>query len=556
MKLSCSTIVPLPLLLACLSHAQYSNSTSNTTVPTIDLGYVKYTGYQNATAGINYYRGIPYAQPPVGDLRWRKTRPIEASNNFSGATIAVDRIAPACYQSVPLWDYLPATFNATGFVNTPQGQSEDCLILDILVPSNPVSSSLPVMVQIHGGGYTSGNAAYSYPGDAMVNFSNGTMIYISIQYRLGLFGFLGGSEVSQDGTLNAGLLDQRAALDWIQRNIRAFGGDPSKVTIWGGSAGGGSVTYQLIAGGGYDDPPFSAAIAEYPWWQPLLNASTQERQYFTALQLSGCADLNCLRSLPAQTLQTLNQADQNSSYNGPGDGYGTYWYGPVVDGRFVRRLPDQEFKTGNFYKVPLIIDHDGYEGDRFSNKSQTTQTAETIDAMDLFPYAGPSFFSRLYQLYPMSSYNSTFFQRQTWYGDFIINCPTYYMATAMSDHAYNTSAVFKLIFDAGSELHGATTVFLAANSTGWPAANNHTLAEIMSSYWISFAVTQDPNPMRIPSAPFWPSYISGGNGSVANGESVGFDTLGVTYTTISVEEDPDASAQCDFFSSQGYQVRN
>jgi len=157
----------------------------------------------------------------------------------------------------------------------------------------------------------------------------------------------------------------------------------------------------------------------------------------------------------------------------------------------------------------------------------------------------------------MSNYNSTFFQRQAWYGDFIIDCPTYQMATAMSDSPQtNTSATFKLIFDAGSEVHGATTVFLAANETGWPAANNHTLAAIMSSYWISFAVTQDPNPLRVAGAPFWPSYITGGNGTAANGESVGFSVLDVNYTMIGVVPDPDASDKCDFFGSRGWQVRN
>jgi len=260
------------------------------------------------------------------------------------------------------------------------GQSEDCLILDVLTPAQPVSTSLPVLVQIHGGGYTAGDAQ-SFPGDALVNASNGNMIYVAIQYRLGIFGFLGGSSIAEDGVLNAGLLDQRLALDWVQRNIRAFGGDPSRVTLWGGSAGGGSVAYQLIAGGAYDDPPFSAAIAEYPWWQPLLNASSQERQYITALALSNCSDLACLRSLPSDNLQTLNQAVQNASYPGPGNGFGDFWFGPVVDGTFIRRLPDLEYKSGNFYKVPLLVDRDAYEGYIFSNATDNggTQEYETSD---------------------------------------------------------------------------------------------------------------------------------------------------------------------------------
>lgn len=174
------------------------------------------------------------------------------------------------------------------------------------------------------------------------------------------------------------MLDQRAAIDWVSRNIRAFGGDPAKLTIWGGSAGGGSVTYQLMANGGADVPPFRAAIAEYPWWQPFLNASSQEQQYQTTLQLAGCSNLACLRSLSSATLATLNQKVLNASNSDTG--FGDFYWGPVVDYEFLRELPSEAFKQGHFYKVPLLVDHDQYEGEIFSNASQTSQVAETTDA--------------------------------------------------------------------------------------------------------------------------------------------------------------------------------
>ena len=124
------------------------------------------------------------------------------------------------------------------------------------------------------------------------------------------------------------------------------------------------------------------------------------------------------------------------------------------------------------------------------------------------------------------------------------------------DHISNSSAVFKLIFDAGSQIHGATSAFLFSNVTGWPDANNQTLAGILSSYWISFAATMDPNPLRLADAPYWPSYASDGAGSAAEGESVGFEVLDITYGGIGANGDPDASVQCEFFLDRGYTLRN
>lgn len=128
------------------------------------------------------------------------------------------------------------------------------------MPDIPQSSRLPVVVQIHGGGYTIGNSL-TFDGHEFTAAANGSLIYVQIQYRLGPYGFLSSPSIRSNGTANAGLLDQRAALEWVQNHISAFGGDPNKVTIWGGSAGGGSVTNQMILyGANASSPPFSAAI--------------------------------------------------------------------------------------------------------------------------------------------------------------------------------------------------------------------------------------------------------------------------------------------------------
>jgi hypothetical protein len=130
------------------------------------------------------------------------------------------------------------------------------------------------------------------------------------------------------------------------------------------------------------------------------------------------------------------------------------------------------------------------------------------------------------------------------------------MAAAMTDRNLNSSTVFKLLFSAGNQLHGATSAFLFSADINYPAAPNQTIAEIMSSYWISFAVTGDPNPLRSQNALFWPSYSSGGAGIAADGENVGFSVLSITLSSVGVIADKDASPQCDFFSSQSLVVSN
>ncbi|KZT55321.1 alpha/beta-hydrolase, partial [Calocera cornea HHB12733] len=343
--------------------------------------------------------------------------------------------------------------------------TEDCLLLNIQVPANPQSDNLPILLQIHGGGYVKNNADAN-PGDFLIKQSSGSIVYVSIQYRLGVYGFLSSSEIKENGVANVGLLDQRAAIQWTQRHARAFGGDPNNITITGGSAGGGSVVSQMIMWGGVPNPPFRAVIAEYPWMQPFKNATTLEAQYRYLLTAAGCNDLACLRGLSIETLANATQLVYNDAYNAPGGyGYGDFYFGPAVDGDIIRDLPSNEFKNGHFTKVPLLIDRDGYEGVAFSNKTMGNSTREqVVDIMSIFPYAKQSFIDRLFELYPQSAYNSTFFRRAQWFGDFIIECPTYYMASAAADHGLPT---YKLMFYAGTELHSATFPYLyATNNEG------------------------------------------------------------------------------------------
>jgi carboxylesterase type B len=219
----------LSLLLVALPLARGQGA-----APVIDVGYAKIAGFQNTTSGLNQYHGIRYAQSPTNDLRWRKPRPIEAVATNPSTVINGTVIGPSCHNGVPDWNF-PASIIPAGTTSS----SEDCLLLDVFTPVNPVSPHLPVLLEIHGGGYTQGSAQSPRP-DAMLWRANGTLIWVSVQYRLGMFGFLAGNDIKENGALNAGLLDQRLGIEWVQRHIAAFGGDPAKITITGGSAGGGN----------------------------------------------------------------------------------------------------------------------------------------------------------------------------------------------------------------------------------------------------------------------------------------------------------------------------
>ena len=198
--------------------------------------------------GVTIYKGIPFAAPPVGDLRWRAPQPAAA---WTGTRTA-DKFAPGCEQNL-------VVMPALGIESFPV--NEDCLYLNVWTPAKSASERLPVMVWIYGGGFSIGGTAIgTYDG---MKFAKKGVILVSIAYRVGPFGFLAHPELSVENSGhsgNYGLLDQIEGLKWVQRNIAAFGGDPHRVTIFGESAGGISVS--MLAASPLARGLFQRAISE------------------------------------------------------------------------------------------------------------------------------------------------------------------------------------------------------------------------------------------------------------------------------------------------------
>ncbi|CAN9353544.1 unnamed protein product [Alternaria sp. RS040] len=292
--------------------------------PKIDLGYAVYEGTHDANTSINIFKGIRYAAPPLGKLRFAAP---QAPTPNRTTTLALSD-PPFCPQTGASSE-TPAEYGFTSAIG-----DEDCLFLNVYAPAN--AKNLPVFLWIHGGGYGLFSASGLDPSDFMTTNHNG-FISVIIQYRLGAFGFLSSSEVKDHGALNAGLLDMNFALGWVQANIRKFGGDPRKVTMAGESAGAGAVLYQAQAyGGKQKESLFRNVITASPWvpYQHDYNDEVPRTAYTKFVEASGC-------SLEKNTIECLRTTDtiilQNASAKVSEAGaFGTFAFLPVTDGTFVQ----------------------------------------------------------------------------------------------------------------------------------------------------------------------------------------------------------------------------
>ncbi|CAD6938848.1 unnamed protein product [Tilletia controversa] len=334
----------------------------------------------NVVGDQEQYYGIPFAQPPTGSNRFKQPQPIEA---YTGDGVRdATKTGHVCWQNA--YSYKAPVLD------------EDCLTLNVYKPASATSSSkLPVMVWIFGGGWQIGSSILnSNNATALIDASiasNQPVIFVSIQYRVGVFGFIGGQEAaaaSKTGgvDLNAGLYDQRQALRWVQKYIGYFGGDPGRVTAFGQSAGAASVSAQMIANGGKLGGLFSGAImqsgsaANYARYYP---GDVRPQQIYTDLLASAnCPDLACLQSMDASALNTAQKSVISNWVNA---------FVPVIDPFFYPLPPSFAFASGKVADVPFITGTTLDEG-TFTGGGQRVETDDDFKSFLALQFGNSSAF--------------------------------------------------------------------------------------------------------------------------------------------------------------------
>jgi carboxylesterase type B len=400
------------ILLGLLSTALGAPLEQRGASPTVTIASPAATIIGSSLLGIDSFSGIPFALAPTGSRRLKPP----ASATALGTVQATS--SPSCPQMFfsTNQDSFPSgvlgTLSDTPLFQQITGATEDCLTLNINRPAGATSSSkLPVLVYIFGGGFELGSSGM-YDGTGWVASSvlaGQPIVYVAINYRVGGFGFLPGSEILKDGSANLGLLDQRLALQWIADNIARFGGDPTKVTIWGESAGALSVFDQMALYDGNNTykgkPLFRAGIMNSGSVIPAnpVDGTKGQQVFNSVVQTAGCSTasdkLDCLRGLPYSTfLNAVNSVPGILSYSSV-----ALSYLPRPDGKVLTQSPELLVKQGKYAQVPFIIGDQEDEGTLFAlfqaNISTTSQLRSYIQQV-FFPNASSAALDALLTAYP------------------------------------------------------------------------------------------------------------------------------------------------------------
>lgn len=446
-----------------------------------------------AEDGVVAYKGIPFAAPPVGDLRWHAPEPPAPWKGVK----ATDKFAPACMQ-------VPAVLPVFGI--NPVPLSEDCLYLNVWTPAKSPKDKLAVMVWIYGGGFTSGTTRYPlYDG---VNLAKKGVVVVSVAYRVGVMGFFADPELTaeQHGhSGNYGLMDQITGLEWVKHNISAFGGDPGRVTIFGESAGG--IAVSMLAASPLAKGLFEGVISESggnfaparkgaAGGENMLTLADAEKAGAALLKHIDVKSIADARHLPAEVIMK----DQGPDLGAP-------W--PDFDGYVL--LGDQYdlYKAGRYNDTPVLIGTNADEGALFT-PSATASGFEGMVRAGYGEYAG-----KILAVYPAGSDSQALHSQRDLFRDTAFAWPTWTWARLQSQTGKGKVFVYYFShrphypdapeFKDWGAAHGAEIAYVFGNfvETMPAAGTDKAVSEQVSSYWVNFAKTGDPNGAGLPA---WPAF--------------------------------------------------
>jgi len=444
--------------------------------------------------GLAIYKGIPFAAPPLGDLRWRPPQPPAPWTGVRNA----DKFALGCMQ-------IPLVLPALGIESFPV--SEDCLYLNVWTPAKSPKDHLAVMVWIYGGGFTTGGTSIPlYDG---TNLARKGVVVVSVAYRVGPFGFFAHPELTteQGGhSGNYGLMDQIAGLAWVKNNIAAFGGDAHRVTIFGESAGGISVS--MLAASPLAKGLFTGAISESggnfaparpgsEGGENMLSLPTAERNGAAFLSKIGAGSIAEARKMPTETIM-----------KGVGPGLGGFW--PDFDGRVLLGDQYKLYEELRYNDTPVLVGTNSDEGALFI----PTVTAIAYQASVRAGYG--EYADKILALYPGGSDAEALRSARDLFRDTAFAWPTWTWARLQAKTG-KKGKVFVYYFShrppypdqptfkSWGASHGGEIQYVFENfAKTMPASNDDkAVADQLSSYWANFAKTGDPNGAGLPS---WPAF--------------------------------------------------
>jgi para-nitrobenzyl esterase len=441
--------------------------------------------------GLGMFNAIPYAKPPVGNLRWKAPVPMD---KWEGV-YKTDHYAPMPPQR-------PITLPG---VKLPEW-NEDCLYVNVITPATSTDEALPVMVWIHGGGFVIG-----YYGNPIGNnIAKKGVVYVSIAYRTGALGFLALPELSKESgkgiSGNYGLMDMIQALKWVKQNIAAFGGDPDKVTIFGESAG--AIAVSMLCASPEAKGLFRGAISESGGsFCPISENIYLNNQAIRNMKAAEALGTDFMKRMGAKSLKQLRKMSPEA-WIGDDDTTGISGFWPTVDGYIITDDQYKLYQQGNYNDVNVLIGTNSDEGPMFVRPTSVADYEARMDSV-----YGPNA-QRVLSEYKASNDNEVYFALADIFRDAEFAWHTY--AWAKLQKQTGKGKVFVYYFDQPNRaawipafaqrngaFHGDETSYVFGNLADDATPSESALSDIMMDYWINFVKTGDPNAKGLP---YWSEF--------------------------------------------------